>query len=82
MPKFRFPNVAKGTTCQNAKQVEERAELFGDPVKQSAQSIEVDPIELDSNICICCNGPRWLRSVVSLAVMCSYGPVRLLGAFE
>ena len=40
------------------------------------------PIELDSNICLRLQRTLVTVAVVSLAVMCSYGPDRLLGAFE
>jgi hypothetical protein len=40
------------------------------------------PIELDSNIWIWLQRTPVAVAVVSLAVMCSYGPDKLLGAFE
>ena len=40
------------------------------------------PIELDSNIWIWLQRTPVAVAGVSLAVMCSYGPDKLLGAFE
>ena len=40
------------------------------------------PIELDSNIWTWLQRTPVAVAVVSLAVMCSYGPDKLLGAFE